>query len=141
MEPLTDSTAPVLKGADTLPPMQGSKQPAAIRTVERKATSKTHLKQTANRFAVLNAFVDGSLGGLSRAELATWLILYRDTRNGTAATAQSDIARRAGLSVRAVGRAVGKLIKKGLLTVVYRGGLNRGRSRYRVEPQRNQRSC
>ena len=140
MEPITDSAAPVLQGADVLPPMQSGKQSTPTPAGNGKATSKANLKQTANRFAVLNAFADCSLPGLSRAELATWLILYRDTRNGTAATAQSDIARRAGLSVRAVGRAVGKLIKKGLLTVVYRGGLNRGRSRYRVEPQRNQRS-
>lgn len=95
-------------------------------------------RKAADRFGTLNGFVDCSIAGLSRVELATWLILYRDTRNGTACTAQSDIARRAGASVRAVKYAVGRLISCGLLVRIHSGGLNRGPSRYRVEPlQRN----
>ncbi len=73
---------------------------------------------------------------LSRAELITWLILYRDTRNGTAATAQADIARRGGMDVRTVKRAIARLQRRGLLTIVYRGGLNRGPSRYRVNSEK-----
>ena len=70
---------------------------------------------------------------LSKAELATWLCLYRDTRNGTACTSQADIARRSGLSVRSVKYAVKRLLDVGLLERVFRGGLNRGPSRYRVQ--------
>ena len=50
------------------------------------------------RFEILNAFVDGGMAGLSRAELAVWLILYRDTKpDGTARTSLDDLARRGGM--------------------------------------------
>jgi hypothetical protein len=84
------------------------------------------------RFAVLNAFVDFGLADLSRAEIAVWLVLYRDTRDGTARTSYDDLARRAGLNRRNVGRAVRQLEARGLVKVVHRGGLRRGVSRYRV---------
>jgi predicted transcriptional regulator len=84
------------------------------------------------RFGVLNAFVDFALAGLSRAEVAVWLILFRDTRDGTARTSYDDLARRAGCNRRNVGRAVRRLERRGLLKVVHRGGLRRGASRYRV---------
>jgi DNA-binding transcriptional MocR family regulator len=83
---------------------------------------------------VLNAFLDCTAGRLSRAEVLAWLILYRDTRNGTARTSHGDIARRAGIGRRNVVRAIGRLERRGLLGVVYRGGLNRGPSAYRVYP-------
>ncbi len=84
------------------------------------------------RFAVLNAFADFALADLSRAEIAVWLVLYRDTRDGTARTSYDDLARRAGLNRRNVGRAVRRLEARGLVKVVCRGGLGRGVSRYRV---------
>jgi DNA-binding transcriptional ArsR family regulator len=84
------------------------------------------------RFGVLNAFVDFTLAELSRAEIAIWLVLYRDTRDGTARTSYDDIARRAGLNRRNVGRALRRLEGRGLLKIVHRGGLRRGVSRYRV---------
>lgn len=95
---------------------------------------KPNRKKTANRFAVLNAFVDETLSSLCRGDIAVWLVLYRDTRDGTARTAQTDLARRCGLSVRGTAKALKRLEKRGLLKVVYRGGLNRGASRYRVLP-------
>ena len=91
-------------------------------------------KTAANRFAVLNEFVDCSLAGLSKVELMVWLVLYRDTRNGTARTSQADIARRGGVSVRAVQYATSRMERRGLLRCVYRGGLNRGPNRWRVLP-------
>jgi DNA-binding transcriptional ArsR family regulator len=84
------------------------------------------------RFAVLNAFVDFALAELNRREIAVWLVLYRDTRDGTARTSYDDLARRAGLDRRNVGRALRQLEGRGLVKVVYRGGLRRGVSRYRV---------
>jgi hypothetical protein len=87
--------------------------------------------KTGQRFAVLNAFVDFSLANLTRAEIAVWLVLYRDTREGMARTSYEDIARRAGLNRRNVGRAVRRLEGRGLAKVVHRGGLRRGVSRYR----------
>ncbi len=74
------------------------------------------------------------MGELSRAEALAWLVLYRDTRNGTARTSAADVARRIGASRRTVIGAIGRLRKRGLLTLVYRGGLNRGPSIYRVHP-------
>src|SRR5690242_3669922 len=91
--------------------------------------------QTVGRFQMLNAFVDNTLAELSRAEIAVWLILYRDTKpNGTVRTAMTDLVRRAGCSRRAVVSAAKTLEKLGLLKVLFRGGLHRGPSRYRVRP-------
>lgn len=90
--------------------------------------------EAAGRFAVLNGFVDCGMVGLSRAEIAVWLVLYRDTRNGTARTSVEDIGQRIGTSKRGVLDALGKLRKLGLVTRVYKGGLNRGPSTYRVHP-------
>ncbi len=68
---------------------------------------------------------------LSRAEALTWLVLWRDTKNGTVRTALTDIARRIGASKRA---AVAGLVKRGLVSRIHRGGMNRGVSVYRVQP-------
>jgi biotin operon repressor len=99
-----------------------------------KAKQKTSHRKTGDRFAVLNAFVDAGMVGLSRVELATWLVLYRDTRDETACTSEENIAVRIGCSKRAVTTALGTLRRRGLLMQVFRGGINRGPSRYRVLP-------
>lgn len=87
-----------------------------------------------DRFRVFNTFVDNTIGSLNRAEVAVWMVLYRDTRDGTARTAQSDIAKRSGCNRRSVCRALKSLEQKGLVEIMYRGGVNRGLSRYRVAP-------
>jgi len=99
-----------------------------------QTSDKPKRKATGKRLEVLNSFVDETLGTLCRGDIAVWLVLYRDTRDGTARTAQSDLSRRSGLSVRGVVKALRRLEKRGLLKVVYQGGLNRGMSRYRVFP-------
>jgi hypothetical protein len=130
----TDDGRLVLRGAATLPPME-SEPPGLQQRTPRKNGTRT----TRDRFDVLNAFVDGSLAGLSRVQLATWLVLYRDTRNGTACTSQSDIARRAGCSVRGVQKAIAKLLRVGLVVRLRQGRLNGGASVYRVEPMADRR--
>ena len=45
-----------------------------------KAKGKAARRKTADRFAVLNAFVDFTMQGLSRAETLVWLALFRDTK-------------------------------------------------------------
>jgi hypothetical protein len=87
-----------------------------------------------DRFRTLNAFVDAALRDLTRAELAVWLVIFRDVRAdvGTAAVSQRNIAERTGLTVRAVQTAVGSLAGRGLLAVVRRGRLGSGASVYRV---------
>lgn len=74
------------------------------------------------------------MGGLSRAEIAVWFVLFRDARDGIAQTGQTDIARRAGCDRRTVGRALRGLIRRGLVKIIRPGGLNRGPARYRVIP-------
>ena len=96
--------------------------------------SKADKAGTANRFGVLNGFVDVGMRDLTRAELAAWLVLYRDTRDGVARTSMADIARRSGTSERKTIDAIGKLRKRGLVERVRKGGLARGPASYRVRP-------
>lgn len=86
------------------------------------------------RWSTLNTFVDAVMQDLTRIEVAVWLILFRDTRaDGLSRTAYADLARRAGANVRSVTRAVASLRAKGLLRLVYQGGLHRGVSLFRVK--------
>ena len=65
------------------------------------------------------------MADLSRAELAVWLILYRDTkRDGTARASLDDLARRGGMNRQTASRAVGRLARRKMLQVIRRGGLN-----------------
>ena len=120
-----------LRGCEVLPPM--NPRPAST-TTSKTAEKPKRPKETGERFTTINAFVDFTLAGLTRNEAAVWLVLWRDTRSGTARTAQSDIARRAGINRRTVIRILGKLESTGLLRTVHRGGFNRGMNVYRVLP-------
>jgi biotin operon repressor len=135
---MTTSTnpPPPLPGCTVLPPMESPRDRHADQDQGRasKAKGKPAHRKTADRFAVLNAFVDAGMVGLAKVEALTWLVLYRDTRNGTACTSEEHIAARIGCSKRAVAKAVGRLRRRGLLTQVFKGGINRGPSRYRVMP-------
>ncbi len=113
----------MLHGCDVLPPQQ----PAKAEPPKRSG------KSAGGRFGVLNTFVDVTMREVDRTAAVVWLVLFRDTKpDGLARTAQADIARRAGCSVRTVHAALKRLDACGLLTVVFRGGLNRGPSIYRV---------
>ena len=107
------------------------------RGAKRKAKGLGKKRQVQDRFGVLNAFADFTAATLTRGELLVWLVLYRDTKDGTAATSQADIARRAGLCKRTVISALQRLESAGLLKRIHRGGLRRGTSRYRVFGLRN----
>ena len=57
---------PTLTGCDVLPPMDSGKaKPANAREPKQKSDKRN----AGNRFAVLNAFVDCTAGGLSRGEI------------------------------------------------------------------------
>jgi hypothetical protein len=115
------------------PPMGPEPAPPANGRRPRQGEGRGKPKRkTGERFAMLNAFVDFALTGLSRAEIAVWLVLYRDTKDGTARTSYEDLARRVGCDRRSVGRALRGLERRGLLKVVHRGGMRRGVSSYRV---------
>jgi DNA-binding MarR family transcriptional regulator len=104
-------------------------------TVEPTARRKTTKRCSRLRFETLNAFVDSGMADLSRAELAVWLILFRDTkRDGTARTSLDDLARRGGMNRQSASRAVGRLARRKMLQVIRHGGLNCGPSTYRVFP-------
>jgi hypothetical protein len=122
----TNNKPPILEGCAVLPPMH--------QCDTSKAKGKTSRRNTTDRFAVLNAFVDVGMAGLSRVEIGTWFVLYRDTRNGTACTSMASIATRIGCSKQAVVDAVGRLRRRGLLTQVFKGNNLRGPSVYRVWP-------
>jgi DNA-binding MarR family transcriptional regulator len=99
------------------------------------ARRKTMKRQSRLRFEMLNAFVDSGMADLSRAELAVWLILYRDTKQeGTARASLDDLALRGGMDRQTASRAVGRLARQKMLQVIRRGGINRGPSAYRIFP-------
>lgn len=128
------SEAPIIPpGVVGLPPLNADRPrpPKA----EGKPKLKRRRRHAADRFAVLNAFLDMTAGALTRAELLTWLILYRDTKpDGTTRTAQADIARRAGTDARTIRRALARLSAFGLVRIVWQGGFRKGASVYAVEP-------
>ena len=128
----------ILRGCSVLPAMQSAK---SITEPPPKATggprTKGKGKPKGDRFPTLNRFTDFTLRELDRNEVAVWLILFRDTREGIAATGQTDIARRAGVTARTVRRVIGKLAARGLLQVVHRGSIGTGNSSYRVFPLLN----
>ena len=128
----TNGRPPGLPGCSVLPPMEPPRPRPASNSKGTEKPKRT--AATSNRFGELNAFVDCSMAGLSRAEALTWLVLWRDTRNDTVRTSMTDVARRIGASRRAVSDALSKLRKCGLLKLIHQGGLTGGVSVYHVEP-------
>lgn len=132
----TDNGRPrVLENCDVLPALDDS--PSATPrepkpSTRRKAKEK---RSSAGRFQSINAFIDVTMAGLTPAARSVWLILWRDTKpTGLAQTSQESLARRAGVTDRAVRTALQLLVSAGLLTVVHRGSLRAGASIYRVRP-------
>ena len=124
-----------LPGCSTLPPMNPPTSKATTTGSDHQtggANEPSGKARTGERFRVLNTFVDFALADLTRAAIAVWLILFRDTRDGTARTGIADIARRAGCNRSTAFRALRELEGRELVKVVYRGGLGKGISRYRV---------
>jgi DNA-binding transcriptional ArsR family regulator len=115
-------------------------EPAADETDEPTNGTRTRAKgpgknhQAKDRFRSLNDFCDVTLCELSRNEIAVWLLLWRDERDGTTRTSQADLAKRAGVSDRTIRRTLASLERRGLLKVSFRGGIRRGCSVYRIRP-------
>lgn len=122
----------ILAVGEEPPPMRSPDQEHAT-----SGTSKAKGKNKSaagERFKVISTFADFTLAQLSRAEITVWILLWRDTRDGTARTAFDDLARRSGCNRSTVFRAVRRLRARGLLKVIHQGGFGRGPSRYRVLP-------
>lgn len=125
-----------LPGCSVLPPMRPPDVTEGVtgKKTDKQSANKT-FKGTGNRFAEINEFVDSTMADLPRAQLATWLVLWRDTRDGTVRTSVAQIAKRIGASRRAVSTALAGLRTRGLLTQIQKGGMNRGISVYHVHSQ------
>jgi hypothetical protein len=105
----------------------GSKPPAArVLPLRRGGRARR------DRFASVNAFVDVAMRDLGGADAKVWLVIWRDTRHGTASVSNKELGLRTGHDERTVRRAVRVLVERGWLEVVKRGGINRGASVYRV---------
>ncbi len=103
-----------------------------VRSEPAKPERQTKPKKDASRWQELNQFIDITMRDLTPAQTAVWLVLFRDERKGVSKTAQSDIARRCGLTRESVSRAIAELERRGLVQTLHQGGLNRGLSWYRV---------
>lgn len=124
----------ILAVGEELPPLDGDRSPERSGPATTKATRPKGKRSSQGRFQCINAFLDVTLAELDRAELAVWLLLWRDTKpDGLARTSQADLARRAGCTPRSVRRALVHLQRAGLVRVVHQGGLQRRLSVYRVE--------
>lgn len=85
------------------------------------------------RWSTLNTFVDSVLAHASEAEVRVWLVIYRDVKpGGLARVGMTDIARRAGLTRRAVVNAINGLKARRLIEVVTRGSINGTPNAYRL---------
>jgi DNA-binding MarR family transcriptional regulator len=119
-------------------PSQNGPRPTGHRERNKTPEGKLAQRKSADRFGVFNGFVDFTMHQLSRADALVWLALYRDTKtNGIAQTGQADLARRVGVHAGTIKRAIARLRRLGLLTVVFRGSLRRGPSAYRVHSLTN----
>lgn len=138
-----------LPGAAVLPPMstvrvaetdavgadQASINPKSTNT--RRPASKT----AGNRWEMFNEFIDVTLKDLRPAEAKTWMVLFRDSRNGISKVSQTHIAERCGITRESVSRAIKKLEQRDLVRTVRHGGVNRGLSQYQVLSSNSTKAC
>jgi hypothetical protein len=90
-------------------------------------------RRSGDRWSVLNTFVDAVLADATEAEVRVWLVLYRDVKQGgLARVGMTDIARRAGLTRRAVVNAIAALKGRQAVEVVTRGSINGTPNAYRL---------
>ena len=123
------SVMPAMVTPQTPPPATSAKPVSeGRRNGSRRSTSKV----SGQRFKMLNDFVDITMQQLTPRQTAVWLRLFRDSRNGTATSEQGYIALRCGLRRPTVSTTIRELEVLGLVVIIYRGGINRGFSRYRV---------
>lgn len=103
----------------------------------RSGKPRGNRRPVAERFRMINEFIDRTMGDLTPGETAVWLILWRDTKGGIAKTSLSRLAVRAGMHKRSVERSLERLIGKGLVRIVCKGGIRTGSSEYKISPIAN----
>lgn len=95
--------------------------------------ARSAARRSGDRWATLNTFVDAVLADATEAEVRVWLVLYRDVKQGgLARVGMTDIARRAGLTRRAVVNAIAALKARQAVEVVTRGSINGTPNAYRL---------
>ena len=87
----------------------------------------------ASRWRTLNTFVDIIARHLSPVEIAVWMVLFRDCRDGTVKASQRNLASRSGASERSVVRAMRRLRDVRLVEVVKASKSKGEASLYRLE--------
>lgn len=123
--------AVTLPGASTLPPAKPATTSTPAKPV--KVAGSSPVLRPGGRFETVNAFIDYTMRELTPAARSVWFILWRDTKaNGQARTGQADLARRSGVSTRAVNTAIKELATAGILKVVRKGGVRSGATTYKV---------
>jgi hypothetical protein len=123
----------ILRVGEEPPPLDAPEERLTREAAPGSASRPKGKRSSKGMFLCINAFLDVTMADLDRAEMAVWLLLWRDTKpDGLARTSQTDLARRAGCHPRTVRRALTALQRTGLVSVVRQGGLNRGLSVYRV---------
>jgi hypothetical protein len=134
-----DGTPRIKPGLSSLPPMNPAPRPARPNNgkaisgaADNGKANDPKRKAAADRFGILNAFVDATMRDLTPSEKLVWFVLFRDVRDGVAKAAQSDIATRSGLTQSTVSLAIRRLVKRGLLRIVHQGGFRKGLSTYRI---------
>ena len=100
---------------------------------ERKPTTPHKTKRDASRWHELNQFIDCTMRELKPRQVAVWLTLFRDSRNGVASVSQVYIAERCGLRRPTVSTTISELEALGMVTTIHAGGVGRGVSKYRVQ--------
>jgi DNA-binding transcriptional ArsR family regulator len=118
--------APLLPGCEVI---RSTTVPAAG---ERRSRKKR--PAVVSKVLALNRFLDRTARSLHPSAAVVWLMLLRDEREGTARTAVSDLARRAGLSERTVKRRLRELKERELVEVRASGTRDTGPTVYVLKP-------
>jgi hypothetical protein len=84
-----------------------------------RSNAKHHAARSdRGRWHTFNTFIDNVARHLSPVDIAVWIILFRDCRNGTVVASNRDIGRRSACSLRAVVDSMKRLRAFGLIDAV-----------------------
>jgi len=123
----------IIPPGEVLPPMDAPPRHDEADDAQPGKPKRRKTGDTAGRFAVLNAFADAGARLVNPTAQACWWIIYRETKpDGLARVSHGRVADCIGVSRLTATRAIRRLERAGLLTVVRRGGLAGGASTYRV---------
>ena len=108
---------------------------ANARKAKAKAQRQRDTGGNRRRWQTFNAFcdLDKKAGGLRPSDTALWCVLFRHAdRRGVVTLSQNRMALYTGLSARGVRYALQRLIERGLLERLKRGGPNSGLAAFRM---------